>query len=225
MIQKRFVREIKVARMITHPNVVKVFDIGKYKGNRYISMEYIDGLGLDEWLRNSKADLRTLLTIMVKIIQGVQGAHAQGVVHRDLKPQNVLLDMQMSPHILDFGIARSLNPIDATATGQVMGSPKYMSPEQIQGKDLDQRSDIYALGVLMFFMFTGQEPFTGDDPRSIVMKHLTETPPSPMQFNPNLPTWLEKIVRKSLEKDRNQRYSSLKELLDDLRKGLEVRKI
>ena len=222
VIQKRFTREIKVSRMITHPNVVKVFDIGKYKGNRYISMEYIQGTSLDDWLRaHGKTDLRVLLSILAKIIQGVQAAHTQGIMHRDLKPQNVLLDRSLNPRVLDFGIARSKEHVDATSSGQILGSPKYMSPEQIQGKDLDPRTDIYSLGIIMFFMFTGQEPFTGDDPRSIIMKHLTQPPPDMLKINPALPAWLERIVMKAMEKDREHRYSTLKEMLDDLRKGYE----
>jgi serine/threonine protein kinase/uncharacterized protein HemY len=223
-IQKRFLREIKMTRMVTHPHVVKVFDTGRYKGNRYISMEYIEGMGLDDWLRKNKPDVRTLLMILAKIMQGVQAAHSQSIIHRDLKPQNVLLDRVLNPHVLDFGIARFKDNVDSTS-GQVMGSPKYMSPEQIQGKDLDNRSDIYSLGVLMFYLFTGEEPFTGEDPRSIIMKHLTQQPPSMRKINPAVPEWLEKIVSKTLEKDRNQRYSSLKEILDELKKGYESHKV
>ena len=224
IIQKRFVREIKVARMITHPNVVKVFDIGKYKGNRYISMEFIQGTSLDEWLRSHpKNDTRVQLSILARIIQGVQAAHAQGIVHRDLKPQNVILDRSLNPRVLDFGIARSKEAVEAegTSSGQILGSPKYMSPEQIQGRDLDIRTDIYSLGVIMFFMFTGQEPFTGDDPRAIIMKHLTQPPPDMLKINPAVPAWLERIVMKAMEKDRNRRYAVLKDLLDDLKKGYE----
>jgi serine/threonine protein kinase len=136
VIQKRFLREIKVTRMIAHPHVVKVFDTGKYKGNRYISMEYIEGIGLDDWLKKARPDIKTLLAVSAKILQGVQAAHAQGIIHRDLKPQNVLMDKTLNPHVLDFGIARSMDNVDATS-GQIMGSPKYMSPEQIQGKGID----------------------------------------------------------------------------------------
>jgi serine/threonine protein kinase len=226
VIQKRFVREIKVARMITHPNVVKVFDIGKYKGNRYISMEFIQGISLDDWMKaNPQSDMRILLTILAKVIQGVQAAHSQGIIHRDLKPQNVLLDRSMNPHVLDFGIARSRVYMDTTYSGQIVGSPKYMSPEQIQGKDVDKRSDIYSLGVIMFFMFAGCVPFTGDDSRSIVMKHLTEPVPSMRNINPSVPEWLENIVSKTLEKDPNQRYNSLKEVLNELKKGYDSQKV
>lgn len=222
IIQKRFTREIKVARMITHPNVVKVFDIGKYKGNRYISMEFIQGTSLDEWLKtHPNTDIRVLLSILAKVIQGVQAAHTQGIMHRDLKPQNVILDRSLNPRVLDFGIARSKENMDATSSGQILGSPKYMSPEQIQGKDLDIRTDIYSLGIMMFLVFTGQEPFTGDEPRAIIMKHLTQPPPDMLKINPGIPAWLERVVMKAMEKDRNQRYASLKEMLDDLRRGYE----
>ncbi|HJZ11268.1 MAG TPA: serine/threonine-protein kinase, partial [Acidobacteriota bacterium] len=193
-------------------------------GNRYISMEYIEGVSLDEWLKKNKVDTRTRLNLLAKILQGVQAAHSQGIIHRDLKPQNVLIDRSMNPHVLDFGIARSKEHVDATS-GQIMGSPKYMSPEQIQGKDLDKRSDVYAVGVLMYLMFTGEEPFQGDDPRAIIMKHLTQPPPPMSKIAPQVPEWVEKIVRKALEKDRNVRYASLKEILDDLRKGYETQKI
>lgn len=226
VIQKRFVREVKVARMITHPNVVKLFDIGKYKGNRYISMEFIQGISLDEWIRaNRNADIRTMLTILAKVIQGVQAAHSQGIIHRDLKPQNVLLDRSMNPHVLDFGIARSRVYMDTTSSGQIVGSPKYMSPEQIQGKDVDKRADIYSLGVIMFLMFAGREPFTGEDSRTIVMKHLTEPVPSMRIMNPAVPEWLENIVLKTLEKEPQQRYGSLKEVLSELKKGYESQKV
>ena len=223
VIQKRFLREIKVTRMIAHPHVVKVFDTGRYKGSRYISMEYIEGISIDEWLKKTKPDFKTMLAILVKTMQGVQAAHAQGIVHRDLKPQNVMIDKSQNPHVLDFGIARSMDNVDATS-GQIMGSPKYMSPEQIQGKDLDVRSDQYALGVLMFYMFTGEEPFTGEDPRTIVLKHLSQPPPDMLKLRPDLPDWLHKVILKTLEKDRNQRYSSLKEVMEDLKKGYESQK-
>jgi serine/threonine-protein kinase len=223
VIQKRFLREIKVTRMIAHPNVVKVFDTGKYKGNRYISMEFIEGINLDEWIKKNKIDIRISLTVLAKILQGVQAAHLQGVVHRDLKPQNILLDKLLTPPELDFGIARSKDNVDATS-GQVLGSPKYMSPEQIQGKDIDARSDIYALGVIMFLLFTGEEPFVGEDPRSIIMRHLTQPPPSLCKSNPAAPELLETIVFKALEKERNHRYASVKELIDDLKKGIETQR-
>lgn len=225
LIQKRFLRELKVTRMISHPSVVKVFDTGKYKGNRYISMEFIEGIALDEWLKgNPNQSMKTLLGILSRIIQGLQAAHQKGIVHRDLKPQNVLLDKSLHPKVLDFGIARSKDLVDATSSGQILGSPKYMSPEQIQGKDLDARSDIYAVGVVMFLMFSGRELFSGDDPRAIIMKHLAEAPAALREVNPKAPAWLEKIIKKTLEKDRNRRYSSLKELLDDLKKGYETQK-
>ena len=185
VIQKRFVREIKVARMITHPNVVKVFDIGKYKGNRYISMEYIQGINLDEWLKRNEQNGNS----HIDSDHGKNNsrssccAWARNCSSRS-KTAKCVTGSFLNPHVLDFGIARSQSHIDATSSGQIMGSPKYMSPEQIQGRELDPRSDIYAVGVLMFYMFTGKEPFTGDEARAVVMKHLTEQPPSMRKMNP-----------------------------------------
>ena len=222
---QRFIREIKVARMIAHPNVVRVFDTGTYEANRYITMEYIDGISFDRWIDQSREiDLKTRLNILLKIIQGVQAAHARGIVHRDLKPQNILIDSDLIPHILDFGISRVRTHKDSSTTAKiVLGSPKYTSPEQISGQEADYRSDIYSLGVLTFYMLTFQEPFSGDDVQSILMKHLTLEPASPRHLNPEIPLWLEDIVLRALRKDPAKRFENLDEMLADLKFGIDFK--
>ena len=222
---QRFIREIKVARMIAHPNVVRVFDTGTYEANRYITMEYIDGISFDRWIDQSRdTDLKTRLGVLLKIIQGVQAAHARGIVHRDLKPQNILIDSELVPHILDFGISRLRTHKDSSTTAKiVLGSPKYTSPEQISGQDADYRSDIYSLGVLTFYMLTFQEPFGGDDIQTILMKHLTLEPTSLRHLNPEIPLWLEDIVLRALRKDPAKRFENLDEMLADLKFGIDFK--
>jgi serine/threonine-protein kinase len=158
----------------------------------------------------------------MKILQGVQAAHGREIVHRDLKPQNVLIDSALEPHILDFGISRLRNRgSDATTAKLALGSPKYTSPEQISGQDADYRSDIYSLGIIAFYMLTFQEPFTGDDVQSILMKHLTQEPPSLRQLNSEIPLWLEDIVLRSLRKESARRFENIEEMAGDLKFGLD----
>jgi serine/threonine-protein kinase len=143
-------------------------------------------------------------------------------VHRDLKPQNVLIDSALEPHILDFGISRLRTPgNNATTAKLVLGSPKYTSPEQISGQDADYRSDIYSLGIIAFYMLTSQEPFTSDDVQSILMKHLTQEPPSLRQLNSEIPLWLEDIVLRSLRKEPARRFENIEEMAGDLKFGLD----
>ena len=218
---ERFLREIKITRKISHPNVVKVFDLGTWKEHRYITMEFIDGMNLEQWVRLRPAlDVTAAVRLLVSIARGMEAAHALGIIHRDIKPQNILLQDGTVPKILDFGIARGVAGTDMTTSGFVMGSPKYMSPEQVQAMPLDARTDIYSMGVLMYFVFTGREPFVGDTPSVIAYKQIGEAPRPPREINPLIPAWLEAIVLKSLAKNREQRYSTAAELAEALTAGL-----
>ena len=219
---ERFLREIKMARRITHTNVVKVYDLGTWKEHKYITMEYIDGLNLEQWVRLRPAlDVQEAVRLMADIAAGLESAHGLGIIHRDIKPQNILLKEGKVPKILDFGIARGAGGgVDMTTAGFVMGSPKYMSPEQVQAMPLDHRTDIYSLGVVMYFVFTGREPFVGDSPSAIAYKHIGEAPRPPRDLNAAIPEWLNDAILKSLAKDRDQRYASMRELVATLSAGL-----
>ncbi len=218
---ERFLREIKTTRRISHPNVVKVYDLGTWKEHKYITMEYIDGLNLEQWVRlRVKLDVPQAVRLMVDVAHGIESAHALGIIHRDIKPQNILLKDGVTPKILDFGIARASQGVDMTTAGFVMGSPKYMSPEQVQDLELDARTDVYSLGVVMYFVFTGREPFVGDTPSVIAYKHLGEQPRPPRDIAPDLPVWLNDLILKALAKDREQRFATMRELATALEAGL-----
>jgi len=218
---ERFLREIKMTRRISHPNVVKVYDLGSWKEHKYITMEHIEGMNLEQWVRlQSGIDIPMAVKMLIDISRGLQSAHDLGIIHRDIKPQNILLKDGKTPKILDFGIARGAEGSDMTTSGFVMGSPKYMSPEQVQAMPLDARTDIYSMGVLMYFVFTGREPFVGDTPSVIAYKHIGEAPRPPREINAAIPEWLSDIVLRALAKDREQRFASAADLATALEAGL-----
>ncbi|MFQ5701126.1 MAG: protein kinase [Acidobacteriota bacterium] len=216
--EERFLREIKMTRKITHPNVVKVFDLGSWRDHKYITMEYIDGMNIEQWVRlRPRLDIPEAIRLIIGIAQGLSSAHALGIIHRDIKPQNILLKSGTVPKVLDFGIARTSGNRDMTTAGFVMGSPKYMSPEQVQGQPLDARTDIYSLGVVMYFVFTGREPFVGDSSSVIAYKHLGELPRAPRDVNPEVPDWLSDLILRALAKNSDDRFATMEELIEALR--------
>jgi serine/threonine-protein kinase len=216
----RFKREIRVARRVSHRNVVRTYDFGDMQGVKFISMEYIQGVTLKQLIRKKGAlPLGVGVRIAKQTAAGLAAAHHQGVVHRDVKPQNVILTPASEVKIMDFGIAlpQGKKGSDMTATGLIMGTPDYMSPEQVQGKrDLDHRSDIYSLGVVFYEMFTGILPFTGDSAINIAMKHVQEQAPSPRSINQAMPTVLELIIMRCLQKSPAERYQKVEDLQADL---------
>ncbi len=219
---ERFLREIKLARRIAHPNVVKVFDLGSWREHRYISMEYVDGVNLEQWRRlQPEIETAKAVRMMSQVARALGTAHALGIVHRDIKPQNILVQAGDVPKILDFGIARAgSGDRDLTTAGFVMGSPKYMSPEQVQALPIDARSDIYSLGVVMYFLFTGREPFVGESATGIAHRQLHEAPRPPRELNAELPTWLNHVILKALEKRPERRFDSMEEMAATLEAGL-----
>lgn len=221
---ERFLREIKLARKIAHPNVVKVFDLGTWKDHKYISMEFVDGVNLEQWRRlQPNVDIGTAVKMMIDVAGALESAHALGIIHRDIKPQNILIQGGRTPKLLDFGIARGDdNDRDLTTAGFVMGSPKYMSPEQVQALPLDHRTDIYSLGVVMYFVFTGREPFVGETPSGIAQRQLHSVPRPPQELNAEMPTWLARAILKAMEKDAANRYDSMSGLAGALEAGLLV---
>jgi hypothetical protein len=223
-IVERFKNELRLARKITHKNVCRIHDFNRAPdGSAYISMEFVEGESLRNILKRfGNLSLRAGTRITQQICAGLHEAHAQGVVHRDLKPENVMLDRAGNVKIMDFGIARSLEA-GVTSTTGIMGTPAYMAPEQAAAKPLDHRADIYALGLILYEMFTGSTAFTGDTPVAVAMKQVHETPPAPRELEPTLPPHVEKAILKCLEKNPAQRFQSVDELEAALTEEVEVK--
>ncbi|MCI0413668.1 protein kinase [bacterium] len=213
----RFKQELKLARRITHRNVVRTFDYSELDNYYVISMEYVKGITLKQLIRQrGMLPVRIGLQIGKQICSALDAAHERGVVHRDMKPQNVLLESTGDVKIMDFGLARVADMKGMTSTGTIMGTPDYMSPEQAQGLDMDQRTDVYSTGVVLFEVFTGRLPFSADSALVVLNKHIREAPPKPTSFNPALPPALEQVLLRSLEKDPDQRYQKISLLYEDL---------
>ncbi len=214
---ERFRNEMKFARQVGHRNVSRMFDLGKHEGTYYITMEYVTGEDLKSFIRRiGQLPVGKAISIAKQVAEGLTEAHRQGVIHRDLKPRNVIIDREGNAKIMDFGIARSLKSEGMTEKGIMVGTPEYMSPEQTESRDVDQRSDIYSLGILLFEMLTGRIPFQGETPISIAIKQKIEAPPRPEEFNPRIPEDLSRLILKCMEKDPANRYQSTEEVLSAL---------
>jgi serine/threonine protein kinase/tetratricopeptide (TPR) repeat protein len=214
---ERFVNEITLAHKISHRNIGRMYHLGENQGIHYITMEYVPGEDLKSFIRRSRRlDIGTTVAIAKQVCNGLTEAHTAGIVHRDLKPGNIMIDKEGNAKILDFGIARAVGTQGVTADGIIIGTPEYMSPEQVEGKDSDLRSDIYSLGVILFEMVTGRLPFSADTPFAIAFKQQSERPPRPEDLNPQMPPQLGAIILKCLEKDRGKRYQSTEEICHDL---------
>ena len=214
---ERFQNELKFARKIRHKNVCQMYDLNREEGTYYITMEYVEGENLKNMIRMSRQlGIGTAISVAKQVCEGLAEAHKLGVVHRDLKPSNIMIDREGSVRILDFGIARSLKEKGITGAGVMIGTPEYMSPEQVEAKETDQRSDIYSLGVILYEMVTGKVPFEGDTPFTIGMKHKGEIPKDPKEVNSQIPEDLSRVILRCLEKDKEKRYQSAGELRSEL---------
>jgi serine/threonine-protein kinase len=217
---KRFRKEIKLASQITHENVCRINDLGEINGIKYISMQFIDGENLKDFIRTSKRlSIETAIDITRQICQALIAAHKKGVIHRDLKPKNIMLDKKGTAFVMDFGIAKTIGSEDTIKPGAIIGTPYYMSPEQAVGEQVDHRSDIYSLGAIIYEMLAGKPPFKADTIAGLIHKHINETPKSISQFNPQTPVELEKIIMRCLEKKPDRRYQSVDEIMDPLNKA------
>jgi len=216
--EARFYQEAKAAGRLSHPNIVTVYDVGKSGDVAYIAMEFLEGRELRDVIKEGqRLPISQAIDYVMQVALGLAYAHEHGIVHRDVKPSNIMVIRDGHLKITDFGIARMASSTVQTQAGVVLGSPKYMSPEQVLGKSIDQRSDIFSLGVMLYEMLTGQSPFVGDTINAVMYQTMNSVPAPPSTLNAEVPSVLNFIVSKALAKTLEERYQSAKEFADDLR--------
>lgn len=214
---QRFKEETRMARSISHENVIRIHDIGEVDGIKFISMDYIKGHDLRELIHTSgNLSIETAISITRQICEGLKGAHQKHIVHLDLKPSNIMIDSEGKVYIMDFGVAKSLETHEISPEKKMIGTPPYISPEQAKAEKIDQRSDIYSLGIIIYEMLTGKRPFEAENMDGYIQKHLTENPRPPRELNPRIPQALENIILKCLAKKRVDRYHDCEEVIRDI---------
>ncbi len=214
---KRFVNESKTVAMLSHPNIVNIYDVSVRENIKYIVMEFVEGITLKNYMQHREVlNLREIVSYTTQILRALDHAHKKGVVHRDIKPQNIMLLKNGVIKVMDFGIAKRPNAETVTMTDKAIGTVYYISPEQVTGSEIDARSDLYALGVMMYEMATGQLPFTAETPVSVALMQVNETAVQPKEINPHIPMGLDQIITRAMEKDPDDRYQSAEEMLSHL---------
>jgi len=206
--RSRFEREIKMVAALEHPAIVPVYDVGDEDGQPYFVMRYMTGGSLSDLIEKGKVSIDDTARIVEKIAQGLAYSHRKGIVHRDLKPDNILFDENGNPFISDFGIAKLTESSGGLTGSGVIGTPAYMSPEQAQGGEIDGRSDVYGLGVIMYQMLSGQQPYSADTPMGVVVKHITEPVPDILNLIPEIPYEMDAVVKTAMAKDKSKRYAT-----------------
>lgn len=216
---QRFKQELLLASRISHKNILRIHDLGEAGNVKFISMAFVDGPDLHHLLHHGKLSIERAQNIAQQLCEALDAAHSEGIVHRDLKPQNILMGAGDHVYISDFGLAKSLESSAGgmTRTGQYLGTPRYMAPEQVEAGQVDKRTDIYALGLILFEMVTGEDAFKGDSTLQIMYRRVKEKAPNPQQINPEVPDYLARIILRCLERDPAYRYQDAREILADLR--------
>ncbi len=219
----RLKREVSAARRITHPNVIRIHDIAESKGLHYVSMEYFHGTSLKEHIKRSGSlSLMQTYNIASQVCDGLEEAHKQGVIHRDLKSQNIIINPSGHLKIIDFGLAHTTHLQGMTATGLIMGTPEYMAPEQVAGKRVDERADIYSLGIILYELFTGKVPFSADSAIAVGFMQMKDPPQPPHEINSQLPAEMEAIILKCLQKEPSARFASVAQVKSALERAIKV---
>ena len=213
---ERFRREARAVAQLTHPNIVTVIDRGEQDGRQFIVFEYVDGENLKELSARGPLDAREAIGLALQVAHALSFAHARGLVHRDVKPQNVLLNDDGQAKVTDFGIARSLDVHGVTQTGTVLGTSDYIAPEQARGQKVDPKTDIYSLGVVLYELLTGEVPFSGDNFVAVAMRHVSEPPPSVLEHRPDCPVRVDLAIQRAMAKDPADRFASMDELCAEL---------
>ena len=214
---KRFNTEAQAAASLTHPNIVSIYDVGHEDNIYYIVMELVQGKTLKDIINEDGAlPWKWALNVSIQVASALEMAHKNNIVHRDIKPHNIIITEDGIAKVTDFGIAKAVSNSTITAFGTTIGSVHYFSPEHARGGYTDAKSDLYSLGVVMYEMLTGRVPFDADTPVSVALKHMQEKPVEPMKLNPTIPYAVNKIIMKAMEKDPNERYQSATEMLKDL---------
>ena len=217
---ERFKAESKTVAKLSHANIVQVYMVGEHEGRHYMVLEYVEGKSLRDYLlRTGPLDVPLVLSLMRKVASALYRASERGIIHRDIKPENILLTRKAEAKVADFGLSRGLDldqPVDLTRTGTTVGTPLYMSPEQVEGKVVDHRSDIYSFGVTCYHMLAGRPPFTGSHAFEIAIKHVRDEPTPLETIRPELPPALCAMVRKMMAKQPHARYQSARDLLKDI---------
>lgn len=217
--RERFLREAKAASKLSHPNILTIHEVGEdEEGNIFIAMAYVEGETLDQLITRCELSVSKVLRIAIQLCEGLTRAHASGVIHRDIKPQNILVDREGRVTILDFGLAKVFDAQKLTQTGAMVGTMSYMSPEQARGQEIDHRSDIFSFGAVLYEMITGHAPFDGDNPAAVLYGIINEQPLPPSRINSSCPQGVELIVLTALAKNSENRYQSTEDLLEDLQR-------
>src|SRR5437667_1056730 len=223
--RRRLVREARAAAKLDHPNICAIHEVGEEDGRSFIAMQYVEGGTLDARIKSKPLELKESLTIAAQIADALAEAHSHGIVHRDIKPSNIMITSRGQAKVMDFGLARVIaGAVESeaetqsllTTPGTILGTMPYMSPEQVRGEVLDARSDIFSFGVVLYEMLSGRQPFASESAAATISAILNEEPPTLLRYAPDLPEELQRIARKCLEKDRERRYQTMRDVAIEL---------